>query len=250
MATVNEVGSLRLGVLQLAATWDRPGDVLERVDAWLGAGPEADLVLLPEAALTGYVSPDLDFDLTRFAEAPGGPTAQALADLARRHATTLVAPVIRARGHARYNAMLAVGPDGREAFVYEKRHPWYPETWATAGTEPHPVVTIAGVRVTIAICFDLQFVADDASEALAAAELLLFPSAWVDEDGTRVRTLTALAQRFDLWVAGANWAPGDVAIHGQGDSCILDPTGRVVAQLGLEEGRIDALVTPSRRPPR
>src|SRR5207237_2170683 len=123
------------------------------------------------------------------------------------------------------NAMIAVAPDGRLLFTYAKRHPWFVETWATPGDAPHPVVAIGDLRVTIAICFDVHFLAREAKDALAAADLLLFPSAWVEdapEDETRVPILAEIARTFDVAVASANWAAGDVVAPGQGGSCILD----------------------------
>ena len=99
-----------------------------------------DLVLLPEASLRGYVSPDGDFDLAPFAEPLGGPTWRALSAMARRHGTNLVAPLVLAEGEHFYNAMVAFDRRGEPIFTYRKRHPWYPEVWATPGPEPAPIV--------------------------------------------------------------------------------------------------------------
>ena len=102
---------LRVTVLELPATWGDPAAALRRVDAELEGGAATDLVLLPEASLTGYVSADGDFDLARFAEPIDGPTARALADIARRLAVALVAPLVLAESSGPYNAMVAFGPD-------------------------------------------------------------------------------------------------------------------------------------------
>jgi predicted amidohydrolase len=230
---------VRLTLLELPATWGEPRRVLDEVDARLGAAPPGDLVLLPEASLTGYVSPRGDFDLRRFAEPDDGPTAQAIAALARRHATTLVAPLILDEGGRAYNAIRAVGPDGGVRFTYRKRHPWLPETWAEAGREPPPLVEIGGLQVTICICYDIHFVAAEAAASLAAADLLLFPSAWVDEHATRVPLLRGLARRFDLAVANANWAPGVVRLPGQGGSIVLDRDGAALAEVTAGQPRAD-----------
>ena len=233
---------MRLCVVQLATTWGRPHAVLARVDALLASGPPTDLVLLPETALTGYASPAFDFDLTRFAEPLDGPTSRALAGLAVRYQTTLVGPLILGREGRVYNATFAVGPDGGTRFLYEKRHPWFPETWATAGSKLPPVIEVAGVRTTVAVCFDVQFVDDDPQDALDAADLLLFPSSWVDDEDSRLPLLTQLAPRFGLWIANANWAAGELRIPGQGDSCIVTAGGEIQARLATGDGRLDALI--------
>jgi predicted amidohydrolase len=228
---------VRVTVLELAASYGDPARVLAEIDGRLGAGPATDLVVIPEAALHGYVSREHDFDLTRFAEPLDGPTARATSALAAKHRVHLVGSLVLREGDALYNAMVCFDPQGECVFAYRKRHPWMPETWATAGTEPMPLVTIGGVDVTIAICFDIHFVADDAARELAAADLLLFPSAWVERPDTRASHLAALARQFDLHIANANWGPGVVRVPGQAGSCIVSADGSVDVAPML--GRLD-----------
>lgn len=225
---------MRVTVLELAATWGEPQRVLDLVDAQIAT---TDLVLLPEASLTGYVSPAGDLDLTRFAEPIDGPTAQRCAAIATAHSVHLVAPLILRDRDAVYNAMACWDPRGTLVFCYRKRHPWLPETWATPGDQALPIVELCGRTVTIAICYDLHFIARDSADALAAADVLLFPSAWVEWPDARPARLSQLAHRFDLHIANANWAAGVVRIPGQGDSCIVAPDGTIAF---AEHGRIDA----------
>ncbi len=229
--------AMRLTILELPARWNAPRRALADVAAALAATGDADLVLLPEAALHGYVSPAGDSDLAPFAEPLDGPTARACAALAAKHAVHLVVPLVLREGDALFNAMVCFDARGEVGFVYRKRHPWMPETWATAGTDRPPLVEIGGALVTIAICYDLHFLPVDAAPELAAADVLLFPSAWVEEPDYRVSRLSRLAQRYDLTIANANWAPGDVRVPGQGGSCVVGPDGSVRAV--VEAGRID-----------
>ncbi len=218
-----------MNVLEVSARWGEPRRALDDVDAALAHAPRGELCLLPELALTGYVSPEGRFDPSTFAETIEGETAAALRALARAHGTTIVGPLVLREEGELFNATVGFGPDGAHVFTYRKRHPWFPETWATAGSAPPPVVTVAGVATTICICFDLQFAPEDMVRELEAASLLLFPSAWVDEEDTRVPLLRELARRTGTWVAAANWAPGVVRVPGQGGSCVVDPRGEVVA---------------------
>ncbi len=236
----DRLGALRLTILELAARWNGANRVLAEVDAALTASCDADLVLLPEAALHGYVSPAGDSDLARFAEPLTGPTADACAALAVKHRVHLVAPLVLREDEALFNAMVCFDPRGEVAFVYRKRHPWMPETWATAGDARPPVVEIGGALVTIAICYDLHFLPTDAASELEAADVLLFPSAWVEEPDYRVSRLSRLAQRYGLTIANANWAAGDVRLPGQGGSCVVGSAGAVLAV--AKAGRIDHTV--------
>jgi predicted amidohydrolase len=229
---------VKLTVLELAATWGEAPRVLDAVDARLAAGPPTDLVLLPEAALHGYAGPGHQFDLAPFAEPIDGPTARRCAAIAAARGVHLVAPLVLREDAALYNAMACFDPRGAIAFVYRKRHPWVPERWATPGTTAPPVFEVGGHSLTIGICYDLHFLPDDAQHELEASDVLLFPSAWVEQPDRRVPRLARLARGFGVYVVNANWAPGVVRFHGQGGSCVVDPAGEVIAR-AEEGGRID-----------
>lgn len=229
---------LRCAALQIAHRFGDPDAALAQADALLrGAGP-LDLALLPEACLTGYVSPSGDFDLRPQAEPLDGPTSARLGDLAREHRVTLAAPLVEQEGSRAYNSFVIHGPDGARLAHYRKRHPWFPERWATAGALPYPVVEIGGRRVVLAICFDIHFIAREIPSVLGEADALLFPSAWVDggaPEDSRVGLLPALARRFRLAIIHANWARCRPRLPGQGGSRILGPDGALRAPLLGEE---------------
>ena len=224
---------LTVSVIELPSTWGKPQEQLQRVDTLL-TGHGADLVVLPETALTGYVAKNKqNYDLTPFAEPIDGPTGAACAELARKHRTHLVAPLVLAEGGALFNACVCYSPKGDRLFTYRKRHPWFPETWATPGGQPLPLVKIGGLTVTIAICFDVHFLTEESAEQLDQAELLLFPSAWVDDtpEAARRPLMQRVATHFGVYVANANWGRGEVKVRGQGGSCILGPAGGVLAEV-------------------
>lgn len=211
----------------------RFGEVAEQIDALevalrgRSAGDRPiDMVLLPEAALTGYVSPQMSFDLAGFAEPAEGPTFERMRAIARETGVAIVYPFVEVDDRRAYNTICAVDADGRVLFRYRKRHPWYPERWASPGDGPLPRVVWRGKKLTAAICFDIHFVAGEDAETLRWADVLLFPSAWVDEDGDgRAPILRDLADTFDLVIVNANWGRGTPAIEGQGGSRIVTPRG-------------------------
>jgi 5-aminopentanamidase len=232
---------LRVTALELPARFGDPAHVLAEADALLARGP-TDVALLPEASLTGYVSADLDADLTRFAEPIDGPSAARLAALARAHATHLVGPLVLREDERVYNAMVAFDPEGRRLAVYRKRHPWYPETWATPGTEPLARFRAHGAAFAIAVCFDLHFLERESTAELGGADVLLFPSAWVEAPDSRPHHLARLARAFGVAIVNANWGIGEPAIKGQGGSRIVGSDGGllVAASRARTPQRIDA----------
>ena len=228
---------MRVTTLELPARWSRCDEALHQVDHLLSHGP-TDLVLLPEASLSGYVSPEGDFDLTPFAEDLQGPTARALSSLAVKHRTHLIGPLVERAGAQCFNSMLGFGPTGLQVLHYRKRHPWFPEAWATAGTEPLPVLEVAGHRFCLAVCFDLHFLRAESEAQLKAVDTLLFSSAWVDDQSpVRPAMLGALARDYSINVVNANWGPGAPRVFGQGGSMIIDPKG---APVGSGTVRLDA----------
>jgi predicted amidohydrolase len=252
---------LRVSVLELPATWGRTEAALREVEDLI-AMAATDLAILPELSLCGYVSPEANFDPTRFSEPLDGATMRAIQGICKRRGVHIVAPLVL-REHSRfYNAAVAMSEAGAIA-TYKKRHPWFPERWATPGTSPPPLFEIGGIKATMAICYDGHFLAEDAREILANVDLLVFTSAWVDvppeppdlsrEGGedSRMPLLRDLARRFHISIANANWGPGVVEVAGQGGSCIMNAEGVVLASVKARgaprDRRADASIAPGER---
>jgi predicted amidohydrolase len=213
----------------------RHGDVAG-VIAWLDRvlpTVAADVVLLPEACITGYVSPEGDSDLRRFAEELGGPLEQEMAERARRLGVYLGWPLIEREGDRYFNTYCVTAPDGARLVHYRKRHPWYLETWADPGENPHPVFSLLGMRVTLAVCFDIHFLTEEAGVLLDQADVLLFPSAWVEKADSRASLFLNLARAHRVSIVNANWGVGDVVVPGQGASRIVGADGRELARAPL-----------------
>jgi 5-aminopentanamidase len=231
---------VRVCALELPARWNERAKVLADVDRVLSESPPASLVLLPEACLDGYISPRAECDLSPFAEGQDGPACRALSGLARKHACHLAGSFVERDGARCYNALAVFGPDGAVVARYRKRHPWFIEEWATPGDAPPPVFDVGGLRVTVAMCFDVHFLEEDAASQLREADVLLFPSAWVEEAAdTRDTLLPELARAFDVAIVNANWGPGSPRIIGQGASRIVGRDGAVLAR-AKGPGRLEA----------
>jgi predicted amidohydrolase len=215
---------VKLRHLELPHVHGDPQAQLARFDL-LSTEP-GELVLLPELAFTGYLDARGDFDLSPQAEPLGGPLSQALSLRAKQRGIWLAGAIVEREGARLYNTMTLHGPTGALEGRYRKRHPWFPETWASAGDEPHPLWTIGGLTVTAAICFDVHFLAEEAEAELRAADVLLFSSAWVEDEGDqRYDLLPALAREFGVWIVNANWGPGTPRFRTQGHSLMVKPDG-------------------------
>jgi predicted amidohydrolase len=225
---------VRYAAIELPARHGDPSAQLRLLDGALaslaGAGPT--LAVLPELALTGYVSARGDFDLARFAEAADGPLLARVAALAVAHRVAVLASWVERDGARLFNSCALLDESGVTRLHYRKRHPWFPERWATPGDLGTPTVSLHGMRVAVAVCFDVHFVSDDAGEVLDAVDALLFPSAWVDDDAHdhRAELLPALAARHGCAVVNANWGRGAPPVPGQGASRIVGADGATIAR--------------------
>jgi len=224
-----------MAAVQIPQAWGNDG-ALARVDTALATLSGVELALLPELCLTGYVSPWGDFDVRPFAETLDGPTCREVAALAARRNLAIAAPLVErvegnlSRDTRYYNTLVLFDETGLRIGHWRKRHPWFPEYWATPGDLGTPVIEWHGLSIAAAICYDLHFLDHEAADELQSADVLLFPSAWVeDEEDTRLPRLRELAGRYGIAVVNANWATGRPAIWGQGGSVILDPQGEVLA---------------------
>ena len=240
--------TLRVGALELPYRHGDPEVMLRRLDDALTQASGVDLVLPCEALLTGYVSRRGDFDLTRFAEPLDGPAVTSMRALARSHGVALGVPWVERDGARCFNSYLVVDRDGATLAHYRKRRPWFPERWATPGDLGTPTFSLAGVRVTLAVCYDIHFVSRMAAAALADADVLLFPSSWVDDgdDDLRDALLPRVARRHNLWVVNANWGDGAPVRHGVGRSRIVGPDGAELAR-APEGGANLVVAAPTRR---
>ena len=144
-------------------------------------------------------------------------------------ADELAAPLVERDGSSYYNSYLLIDREGKRVGHWRKRHPWYPEAWAAPGDVGTDVVDWNGIKVCAAICFDLHFLETDAWDALTAADLLLFPSAWVEEHDSRNDRLAEIARRHGIAIANANWGAGAPFVPSQGQSMIFNTQGDRVA---------------------
>src|SRR5213593_3131216 len=101
---------MKICALEVPASFGDPQGRLADLRAALAQGGAADLIVVPECALTGYVSGDLSFDLRRFAEPLEGPTLSAYRLLAREHQIHFVGPLVEEHKGAFFNSFVVVDP--------------------------------------------------------------------------------------------------------------------------------------------
>ncbi len=177
----------------------RPGPSLERIAGLVDqeGARGADLIALPET-FRGQNETSM--------ETLDGPTIAALARLAEKHRTYIVAPIDRQDGERRLNSAVVLDRRGRIAGVYDKLYPfWVEEFTRRPPVQPGQAVTVISTdfgRLGLAICFDVNWAPLWQRLSDFGAELVIWPSAY-----SAGRTLQARAIDYSYYVMSATWVP-------------------------------------------
>ncbi|AXG76848.1 carbon-nitrogen hydrolase family protein [Streptomyces paludis] len=241
---------LRTALLQSSG---RPGSVagnLAALDEAAGraAAAGAGLLVCPEMFLTGYAIGDA---VPRLAEPADGPGAAAVAEIAVRHGLAVLYGYPEREGEGDggriFNAAQLVAADGTRLANYRKTHLFgcFEQEWFTPGEQPVVQAELAGLRIGIMICYDVEFPENVRAHALAGTDLLLVPTAqmhpfqFVAESMVPVR-----AFENQLYVAYVNRTGQEGEFEFVGLSCLAAPDGATRVRAGRGEELLLGEVDP------
>lgn len=244
---------MKVAVAQLAAGFDKPAN-LARVQSLVdqAADDGATLVIAPEGAMHDFGPQELA--LAPFAEPLDGPFVTGLADVATRRGVTVVAGMfesVEGDPTRAYNTVVAVGPTGELIGRYRKQHLFDALGWRESERLVEGDIAgrltfdVDGIRVGVMTCYDIRF--PELARALIddGVTLLAMPSAWVagPSKAQQFRVLaTARAIENVCYLAAAVQSPPSYT----GESCVIDPFGLVLAELGEADGIAVAEVSAER----
>lgn len=185
----------------------------------------AKIVVLPETAITGYLSQDLKtnwhvpgmpldanyrgLDPAGYAEAVAGPSTKRFAKIAKEKGIYLTIPFLEVRDGKYFNTVCLANPQGELVAHYRKLTPWpVPEkSWASPGDRGLQTYDTEYGRVGLGICFDIHTILEQYRDKKLWA--LLYPIAWVDDEHPAewfFHRLPARLKPFNHHVIGANWS--------------------------------------------
>ncbi|WP_414940244.1 carbon-nitrogen hydrolase family protein [Amycolatopsis sp. cmx-11-51] len=204
------------------------------------AASDADLVVTAEMITTGYHIGARSHEL---AEPADGPTAARMSALAAETGVALAYGYPERDGAHVYNSVQLIGPDGRGLANYRKTHLFgdIDRSWFDPGTEAVVRADLGGVSVGLVICYDVEFPELVRAHALAGTELLLVPTALMSPYELVADTLVpARAYESQLFVVYANRCDTEQELTYCGRSCVVAPTGEVLARAGAGPELISA----------
>jgi deaminated glutathione amidase len=198
--------------------------MLQRIDVVMARFPWTQMIVFSELATCGPV-----------ANQPvllPGPEEAALQAAAARHRIWLIPGSTFERGSdgRLYNTASVINPQGIVIARYRKMFPFLPyEKEVTGGTE-FCVFDIPGLgRCGLSICYDIWLPETTRTLTAMGAEVLIHPvlTGTIDRD-VELAIARATAAQFQCYVFDIN----GLDAGGIGRSCVVDPTGTVLAQAG------------------
>jgi predicted amidohydrolase len=201
---------------------------LARVEEAAAAG--AQLLVLPECAIPGYVFESTEEALP-FAEEIPGPSTEALAAVCARLGMHVVCGLLEVDAGDLCNAAVLVGPDGLIG-TYRKTHlPFLGVDRFTRAGDELPVFDTPLGRIAIEICYDLRFPELTRAFALAGADIVALPTNWPVAARANAELLApARAYENRIYLLVANRVGVERTAEFCGRSQIVDPSGTRLAE--------------------
>lgn len=210
----------------------------------LGAARAAGATVLvaPEVFLPGYNQPDV----ADRALANDDPALQRLREAARKAGTALVVGYAEAADGAVWNSALCIGPVGRDLAHYRKIQLYGArENAIYRPGDAHVTFELAGRKLALLICYDVEFAPHIAALSAQGVEAILVPTAnMMPFTHVGLRTVPAMAANHGLAIAYANFCGTEGDLTYVGGSVIAGPHGEVLAQAGEHPALLIADIPP------
>ncbi|WP_209372841.1 nitrilase-related carbon-nitrogen hydrolase [Brevibacterium renqingii] len=207
----------------------------------------ARVVVFPELASSGYAFAD-SVEADAAAETADGLAVSSWRQAADERGAIVVAGFCEANEHgAPYNSAAVLVP-GRAPVIYRKAHLWDAErTVFTAGEAAPPVIETEHGRISVVICYDLEFPEWIRNPALRGADLICAPVNWPrmprpagERPGEVVRT-QAQAAMNRVSIAACDRTGVERGIDWTSASVIVDANGWPLDMADLDQSRTETI---------
>ena len=206
---------------------------LQRLEESVAAG--AQLLVLPECAVPGYMFDSLEEGLSYAEEVPG-PTTEAFERACERLDAYVICGMLQRDGDLLRNAAVFVGPEGLIGTYWKTHLPFLGvDRFVTPGDELTVYDTPLG-RIGVEICYDLRFPEVTRTLALKGADLVAHPTNFPMAAKIQTELITvARAAENRVYLLTANRVGKERWGEFCGWSQIVDPYGKRLAEAGETE---------------
>ncbi|UGX88590.1 carbon-nitrogen hydrolase family protein [Phyllobacterium meliloti] len=223
---------MRIAALQMQAVCGDVGANLARIEqaAMDAAKAGADLLVVPELALTGYGAGEA---ITALAEPANGSQISQLQAISKANAIAIIAGFAERDGDSVYNSAAYVCGDAQPV-IYRKSHLYgdYERALFTPEKPASCIIQIAGLKLGILICYDVEFPENVRRLAQAGAQMVIVPTALpAGPSGKFIAGHMIQVRAFEnqIFVAYVNHAGDDGRFSFAGLSRIAAPDGSLIA---------------------
>ncbi|MGD8536310.1 MAG: nitrilase-related carbon-nitrogen hydrolase [Candidatus Aminicenantes bacterium] len=236
---------MKIALIQQHATSNYKQNLKRGINSFHKAAKAgAELIAYAELAFSPFLPqiPAAADGLDR-AEPIPGPTTEQFSSLAKQYGVVAVLNVFERDGEKTYDASPIIDADGTLLGVTRMVHimegPGFHERgYYAPGENKNFVYETQAGRIGIAICYDRHFPEYMRTLGLQGAEIVIVPQAgalgeWTE--GIFEAELQVAAFQNGYFAALVNRVGKEEVVHFSGESFVVDPHGRVIAQAPQEE---------------
>ena len=201
----------------------------------------SDLIVFPEATLTGFPTRENVRDV---AETLDGPSLSKVRDAARDANIGVVVGLAEREGERFYNTTVLIDERGDIALRYRKTHLWATDVGVFTPGDRYEVCEFKGTTVGLLICYDIEFPETARAVASLGAEMLVVTNGNMDPFGpVHRRAIVARAMENQMFAALVNRVgDGDDNLTFPGETALVSPFGDVLCELKNEDAVLHAKV--------
>lgn len=240
--------SVTIAICQTEGRFADPSAALDLLAAEAAAARAkgAGLLVLPELFLTGY---NLGLARARALSLDHADAALIRARaIARETGIALCLGYPERAGDAVANSALLIDETGMILLNYRKVHLFgdLDRTMFSLRGDAFPVIPWRGLKLGLAICYDIEFPETVRLLALAGADIVLVPTALMPPyDVVADSVIPARAYESQVYLAYANHCGSEDGLAYIGRSSICGPDGQVLAKADADPALITAAVDPA-----
>jgi len=224
---------MKIALIQFTPVFGDLKSTIESLKVLLFRAKEADLVVLPELANTGYNFDSREEAFGQSETVKDSVFLDFIQELCLQYNFTVVTGFSEKDGDQLYNSAVLMNATGLVG-TYRKLHLFMNEkNIFEKGNLGLPVFIVDDVKIGILVCFDWMFPEVWRKLALQGVDLILHPSNLVLPYAQSVIPSYALVNR--IFIATANRIGTEKELSFTGQSIIVNPRGEVLAKADMLE---------------
>lgn len=200
---------------------------------------EADIIVLPELATSGYLFTSRKETDSLSETVPGRMTEQ-FAALSDRTGTSYVIGFPEKAKEGIYNSAAMINNEGVK-YIYRKTHLFFEEKKCFSPGNKYGIFEYRAVKVGILVCFDHMFPEAARSLALNGAQVICHPSNLVIPEYGQLTTRVRALENRVFWILanriGTEERNGK-KLEYTGESQIISPKGEIIKKAGTKESGV------------